>query len=159
LTAIVDIGGGSTEVILAAGGMIEQVVSLPLGAVRLAERYGKSDPLRPKHWKALRRAIDQAIKDAIGKPPFAADVMIGSGGTFTNLAEMAQAERDGKVTHARDYALSRAEITRWVDRLRETPLKRGSIPRLNPERADIIVAGAAVVARLTKRLSAPSACW
>jgi exopolyphosphatase/guanosine-5'-triphosphate,3'-diphosphate pyrophosphatase len=153
LTAIVDIGGGSTEVILAAGGMIEQVVSLPLGAVRLAERYGKSDPLRPKHWKAMRRAIDQAIKDAIGKPPFAADVMIGSGGTFTNLAEMAQAERDGKVTHARDYALSRAEITRWVDRLRETPLDaRQHIPGLNPERADIIVAGAAVVARLTKRL-------
>ncbi|PYP48638.1 MAG: hypothetical protein DMD42_00755 [Gemmatimonadetes bacterium] len=103
LTAIVDIGGGSTEVILAAGGLVEQVVSLPLGAVRLAERYCKSDPLRQKHWKALRRTIDQTIADAIGKPPFAAEVMIGSGGTFTNLAEMAQAERDGKVTTARDY--------------------------------------------------------
>src|SRR5206468_2549972 len=61
LTAIVDIGGGSTEVILAAGGLVEQVVSLPLGAVRLAERYCKSDPLKEKHWKALRRAIDQTI--------------------------------------------------------------------------------------------------
>jgi exopolyphosphatase / guanosine-5'-triphosphate,3'-diphosphate pyrophosphatase len=153
LTAIVDIGGGSTEVILAAGGLVEQVVSLPLGAVRLAERYGKSDPLKPKHWKALRRAIDQAIKDAIGRPPFAADVMIGSGGTFTNLAEMAQAERDGKVGHARDYPLSRAEVTRLLDRLRETPLDgRRQIPGLNPERADIIVAGVAVVARLTRRL-------
>src|SRR5207249_859409 len=49
LTAIVDIGGGSAEVILAAGGVIDQVVSLPLGAVRLTERYCKSDPLRSKH--------------------------------------------------------------------------------------------------------------
>ena len=153
LTAIVDIGGGSTEVILAAGGLVEQVVSLPLGAVRLTERYAKSDPLKPKHWKALRRAIDQALEDALGKPLFAAEVMIGSGGTFTNLAEMAQAERDGNVRHARDYPLSRAEVTRLLDRLRETPLEgRRQIPGLNPQRADIILAGAAVVARLTRRL-------
>src|SRR5207302_5603390 len=153
LTAIVDIGGGSTEVILAAGGVVEQMVSLPLGAVRLAERYGKSDPLRPKHWKALRRGIDEAIDETIGTPPFAAEVMIGSGGTFTNLVEMAQAEREGNVTHARDYPLNRAEVMRLLARLRETPLEaRRQIPGLNPRRADIIVAGVAVIARLTKRL-------
>jgi exopolyphosphatase/guanosine-5'-triphosphate,3'-diphosphate pyrophosphatase len=153
LTAIVDIGGGSTEVILAAGGLVEQVVSLPLGAVRLSETYGKSDPLRPKHWKALRDAIDQVIEEAIGKPPFAAPLMIGSGGTFTNLGDMAEAEREGKVTHSRDYALSRAEITRMLDRLRETPLEaRRRIPGLNPQRADIILGGVAIVARLTKWL-------
>jgi exopolyphosphatase / guanosine-5'-triphosphate,3'-diphosphate pyrophosphatase len=153
LTTIVDIGGGSTEVILSAGGLVEQVISLPLGAVRLSERFAKSDPLRPKHWRALRDAIDRTIKDSIGKPPFAAPLMIGSGGTFTNLADMAQAERDGKVTTSRDYALSRAEITRMLDRLRETPLDaRRRIPGLNPQRADIILGGVAVVARLTKWL-------
>src|SRR5256886_15666616 len=79
--------------------------------------------------------------------------MIGSGGTFTNLAEMAQAERDGKVTGARDYQLSRAEVTRLLARLRETPLDaRRQIPGLNPQRADIIVAGVAVIARLTRWL-------
>ena len=153
LTAIVDIGGGSAEVILAATGVVDQVVSLPLGAVRLSERYSKSDPLKPKHWKALRRAIDRTIKEAIGKPPFAAEVMIGSGGTFTNLVEMAQAERDGKITHTGDQTLSRAELTRLLDRLRETPLAaRREIPGLNPQRADIIVAGVAVIARLARRL-------
>jgi len=153
LTAIVDIGGGSAEVILAAGGVIDQVVSLPLGAVRLTERYCKSDPLRSKHWKALRRGIDATIKEMMGKPPFAAEVMIGSGGTFTNLAEMAQLERDGKVAHARDHAISRAEVVRLLDRLRETPLEaRRQIPGLNPQRADIIIAGVAAVARLMRRL-------
>jgi exopolyphosphatase / guanosine-5'-triphosphate,3'-diphosphate pyrophosphatase len=153
LTAIVDIGGGSAEVILAAAGVIDQVVSLPLGAVRLTERYSRSDPLRSKHWKALVRGIDETIEDMMGKPPFAAEVMIGSGGTFTNLAEMAQLERDGKVVHARDYAISRADVIRLLDRLRETPLEaRRRIPGLNPQRADIIVAGVAVIARLIRRL-------
>src|SRR5437867_1465828 len=153
LTAIVDIGGGSAEVILAAGGVVEQVVSLPLGAVRLSERYCKSDPLRRKHWKALRRGIDDTIDEKMGKPPFAAEVMIGSGGTFTNLAEMAQLERDGKVVHARDYAISRAEVVRFLDRLRETPLEaRRQIAGLNPRRADIMVAGVAAIARLMRRL-------
>src|SRR5256712_4105119 len=79
--------------------------------------------------------------------------MIGSGGTFTNLAEMAQAERDGKVTTARDYQLSRAEITRLLARLTETPLDaRRQIRGLNPQRADIMVAGVAVIARLTRWL-------
>ena len=153
LTAIVDIGGGSAEVILAAGGVIEQLHSLPLGAVRLTERYVRSDPLKNRDWKELRRAIDQEIDHAIGAPPFAAEVMIGSGGTFTNLAAMAQAERDGRITPVRDYTLSRAELVRLLDRLRESPLAaRREMAGLDPTRADIIVAGVAVVARLTRRL-------
>ena len=153
--AIVDIGGGSTEVVLAVGGLVELVVSLPLGAVRLTERYLTSDPVKPKHWNALTRAIDGAIKDGMGKVPFAADVMIGSGGTFTNLVEMAQCERDGKAGNPRNYPLARAEVTRLLDRLRETPLAaRREVPGLNPQRADIIVAGVAVVDRLAKRVGA-----
>lgn len=154
LAAIVDIGGGSAEVILAAGGVIEQMCSLPLGAVRLTEQHVTSDPLRAKDWRSLRRAIDAVIDEGLGKPPFAAEIMIGSGGTFTNLAEMAQAERDGRVSQgAHDYALSRAEVKRLVDRLRETPLEaRRKLPGLNPLRADIMVAGAAVVSRLARHL-------
>ncbi|HWZ28982.1 MAG TPA: hypothetical protein VNX15_10490, partial [Gemmatimonadales bacterium] len=62
-TAIVDIGGGSAEVVLAVGGLVELVVSLPLGAVRLTEGYLKSDPVKPKQWNALQRAIDAAVKE------------------------------------------------------------------------------------------------
>src|SRR5256712_3665445 len=91
LTAIVDIGGGSAEVILAAGGVVEQVVSLPLGAVRLSERYCKSDPLRRKHWKALRPGIDDTIDEEMGKPPVGAEGRIRSGRSFTNPGETAQA--------------------------------------------------------------------
>src|SRR5256885_12740441 len=52
---------------------------------------------------------------------------------------ISQLERDGKVVHARDYAISRAEVIRFLDRLRETPLEaRRQIAGLNPRRADII---------------------
>jgi len=152
-TAVVDIGGGSTEVILTLGGVVERIYSLPLGAVRLTERWVRSDPLKARHWKQLRRAIDDAIKSVVGKPPFAAEVMIGSGGTFSNLAQMARSAREGEPGPIQGYTLTRGDVVRLLDRLRETPLgARRQIPGVNPKRADILVAGAAVVARLAKRL-------
>jgi exopolyphosphatase/guanosine-5'-triphosphate,3'-diphosphate pyrophosphatase len=151
--AVVDIGGGSIEVVLAAGGVVNQVHSLPLGAVRLTEKFVKSDPLEPKHWKKLRKHIDRVIAEEIGDPPFAAEVMVGSGGTFTNLGEMAQCEREGRITQVRGYSMGRGDLVRLRDRLRETPLgARRRLSGLNPKRADIIVAGAAAVSRLAKYL-------
>ncbi len=151
--AIADIGGGSLEVILAAGAAIEQVVSLPLGAVRLTEQYVKSDPLRDKHWRKLRTGIRRVLKAQLGSPPFQPELLIGSGGTFTNLAEMIMADRLGETAPAHGYAIARADLDALADRLREMPLAmRRELPGLNPERADIIVAGAAAVARLARRL-------
>jgi exopolyphosphatase/guanosine-5'-triphosphate,3'-diphosphate pyrophosphatase len=153
-TAVVDIGGGSAEVILALGGVVERIHSLPLGAVRLTERWVRSDPLKTRHWKALKRAIDDTIRSVVGKkPPFTAEVMIGSGGTFSNLAQMARSAREGEPGPIQGYVLTRGDVIRLLDRLRETPLgPRRQIPGVNPKRADILVAGAAVVARLAKRL-------
>src|SRR5256886_4435467 len=69
LTAIVDIGGGSAEVILAAGGVIGQGAPPPLGAGRLGARDCKSDPLRRQDWKGLRRRIDDGLDQKKGKAP------------------------------------------------------------------------------------------
>jgi exopolyphosphatase/guanosine-5'-triphosphate,3'-diphosphate pyrophosphatase len=79
--------------------------------------------------------------------------MIGSGGTFTTLAEMIQAEREGQPGNVQGYQITRAEIVRLLRRLLETPIDaRRRMPGLNPERADIVIAGAAVIARLAKYL-------
>jgi len=151
--AIVDIGGGSLEVVLAAGAAIEQTVSLPLGAVRLTEEYGGSDPLRPRHWRRLKKGIRRVLKAQLGEPPFRPEVLIGSGGTFTNLAEMIMADREGETAPAHGYAIARGDLDALVDRLREMPLAlRREMPGLNPKRADIIVAGAAAVSRLARWL-------
>ena len=151
-TAVVDIGGGSVEVILAAGTVIDQVHSLPLGAVRVTERLVKSDPLREKHWKVMRKEIDRSIR-AIGRPLHRAEIMVGSGGSFTALAHLAKWQREGRHGSVQGYVLTPAEVVHLLDQLREAPLeRRRQIPGLSPDRADIIVAGATVISRLVKRL-------
>lgn len=153
-TAVVDIGGGSIEVVLSAGTAIDQVYSLPLGAVRVTERFVRSDPLRDKHWKQLKEEVDRAFRTAIRPPSLRAEVMIGSGGTFTALAHMSKWEREGRHGSVQGYLLTPAEIVHLLGRLRETPLEaRRHIPGLSSDRADIILAGAAVISRLVRRLS------
>lgn len=152
-SAIVDIGGGSVEVVLAAGTVVDQVVSLPLGAVILTEGFCHADRMDSHDWRRLRRHIDETCRTVLGKPPFAPEVMIGSGGTFSALAQMVRYEREGREGTAQGYAITRAEATRLLARLLEVPVsQRRNLPGLPPGRADIILAGAAVVARLTKYL-------
>ncbi len=152
-TSIVDIGGGSMEVILVVGTVIDEVHSLRLGAVRLTDEYVHSDPIREHDWKSLRGGIRKEIRRHIGKPTFTTPTMIGSGGTFSALAAMAQFERYGEVRITHGYVLSRADLVHLMDRLKEVPLKqRKQIRGLNPDRADIILAGAASVERLAKAL-------
>ena len=152
-TAVVDIGGGSVEVILSAGTAIDHVYSFPLGAVRVTERLVRSDPLKPKHWRQMKDEIDRGIRELIRQPHHRAEIMIGSGGTFTALAHMSKWQREERHGSVQGYALTPAEIIHLLRRLRETPLEaRREIPGLSPDRADIIVAGASVISRLVRAL-------
>lgn len=152
-TSIVDIGGGSMEVVFTTAGMINEIHSMPLGAVRLTERYVDSDPISARDWRALRSGIDRELKRHIGKPPFLTPDMIGSGGTFTAIAAMAMYDRRGEIGPVQGYSMTRAEFDHQLRRLREATLsRRRRFSGLNADRADIILAGAAAVARLAKRL-------
>jgi exopolyphosphatase/guanosine-5'-triphosphate,3'-diphosphate pyrophosphatase len=136
--AMVDIGGGSVEIVFAAGSVIDRVYSLPLGAVRLTESRVKSDPLSNKHWKKLCKTIDRTIDRRIGKPPFKVRTIIGSGGTFSALASISINRKDGQIGSLQGYSISRAELDGILNQLRNTPLAdRRQIPGLNPDRADI----------------------
>jgi exopolyphosphatase / guanosine-5'-triphosphate,3'-diphosphate pyrophosphatase len=152
-TAVVDIGGGSLEVILSAGTAVDHVYSLPLGAVRVTERLVKSDPLKAKHWKRMKEEIDRSLRTVIRQPAHRAEIIIGSGGTFTALAHMSKWQHEGRHGSVQGYVLTPAEIIHLLGRLREASLdERRQIPGLSPDRADIIVAGAGVIARLVRRL-------
>jgi exopolyphosphatase/guanosine-5'-triphosphate,3'-diphosphate pyrophosphatase len=152
--AMVDIGGGSVEVVLAAGTLVDRVYSLPLGAVRLTEAHLRSDPISQKEWRRLKKAIDSAIERRIGKPPFKVQTLVGSGGTFSTLGSIAKSQREGNIgSGVQGYSLSRTEAVEILKRLRQAPLEeRRQIGGLSPDRADIIVAGVAVITRLAKRL-------
>jgi len=150
--AVADIGGGSTELVLASGNIIEAIFATSLGAVRLTERYGGEGAWSGEAYKHLREAIDQELSRKLKRVPFPPHLLIGSGGTFTTLAAMIMAEKGQQELPVRGYQVSRAEISHLVARLRKMNSKtRRNVPGLSPERADIIVAGLAIVDRIMKR--------
>ncbi len=147
---VADIGGGSLELIGAVDGLVEQTFSLPLGAVRLTELYLPGDRTIQRELAGLRKHIRKQLKRAISSREWAAAAVIGSGGTFTTLGRIVQARRGqaaGDTVHG--VAVEAAEVERLMDWLASrTPEQRRQVPGLNPERADIILAGLAVTAEL-----------
>jgi exopolyphosphatase/guanosine-5'-triphosphate,3'-diphosphate pyrophosphatase len=157
--AVVDIGGGSTEIVFSSGGVVEQVHSLPLGAVRLTERFGGSERCAGDRFRKLRRAIKRQLADAVARPPFVPQLLLGTGGTFTSLANISRQRSQalsGKkfpLASVRGYEMNRSEVVHLVEWLRELPLRaRARVPGLSPDRADIIVAGATIIECLMEYL-------
>jgi exopolyphosphatase/guanosine-5'-triphosphate,3'-diphosphate pyrophosphatase len=151
--AVADIGGGSTEIVLASSGLIDQIYDTKLGAVRVAEECGVTGRSSEKQVARLRDFVDHALKKQIGKPPFVPDMLFGTGGTFTALAAMIMARQGQAGQPMWGFRVTRAAIRHLVADLAQMPLERRSkVTGLNPNRADIIVAGLAVVERIMRHL-------
>ena len=152
-TVVVDIGGGSLELALSAEGVIERLSSLPFGAIRLTEEFF-SKGVTPKRVRKLRRAVSEGIRDDIPLRDWRGAQIIGSGGTFTNLAGI-HLSRQGIQTarSVHDAHISHADLEHILNMLADmSPDERRAVPGLNPERADIIVAGIAVAAEVLRRV-------
>jgi exopolyphosphatase/guanosine-5'-triphosphate,3'-diphosphate pyrophosphatase len=148
---LVDIGGGSIEVVIATGHHIEEIVSLELGAVFLTETFLPRDPIPDKDFrklhKHLRRSIGAAFTD-VGTP---LRCLIGSGGTITSIAGMVMAQRKEPYNTVHGYEVLRSEVVHLLAMLQRKSCKeRRSVAGLSPERADIIVAGIAAVDALMR---------
>ncbi len=154
-TVVMDIGGGSLELALAADGVLDDLVSLPFGALRLTERYLRGGS-GPKAVEKLRKHVRDALKNVLPRRDWRGAQVIGSGGTFTNLAGIHLARRGmfaARNVHA--TAVPREEVEHILDMLAAMPAdERGGVTGLNPERSDIIVAGVAVAAEVMARLEA-----
>jgi exopolyphosphatase/guanosine-5'-triphosphate,3'-diphosphate pyrophosphatase len=151
--AVADIGGGSTEIILASSGLVDQMYTTPLGSVRVAEQCGVSDVCDEKKLEQLRRFVDRTLKKQVGKPPFVPSMFYGTGGTFTALAAMIMA-REGQAGQPMwGYRVTGAQIRHLLSDLAQMSLdKRGKTAGLNPARADIIVSGLAIIERIMVHL-------
>lgn len=148
-----DIGGGSVEIALAAEGIVERFMSLPLGAVRLTEEYLR-DRSPEKGLRKLRKAVRETLREAIPVRDWRGAEVIGSGGTFTNLAGMYLHRQGVRIAHSvHGTRMPWHEIELILETLHSlTPAERVGVPGLNPGRADIIVAGLAVAAELCARI-------
>lgn len=152
-SVVVDIGGGSLELALSAEGVIERLGSLPFGAIRLTEEF-LGDGITAKAVRRLREAVCDGIKAELPKRDWRGAQLIGSGGTFTNLAGIYLA-RQGILTARSVHAarIPRADLEHILDMLvGMSSEERRAVPGLNPERADIIIAGIAAAAEVLRRL-------
>jgi exopolyphosphatase/guanosine-5'-triphosphate,3'-diphosphate pyrophosphatase len=152
---VMDIGGGSLEVALSADGLVERLVSLPFGAIRLTEKYfGKG--ITQGALRKLRRSVRRRLRDELPARDWSGAQVIGSGGTFTNLAGMVLARqglRTARTVHG--TVVPRVDLEHIVDYLAAlSPSERQTVPGLNVGRSDIIVAGLAAIAEVIARLEA-----
>jgi exopolyphosphatase/guanosine-5'-triphosphate,3'-diphosphate pyrophosphatase len=142
-TLVVDIGGGSTELVLGRPGSVSYSTSLQLGCVRLTERFLASDPPAGDELEACRTYVRKHL------PELEATDAIGVAGTVTTIAalDLALAEYDPARVHR--HRMSRASVERELDRLAAlTVAERELIPGIEPGRAPVIVAGAVILHEL-----------
>jgi len=152
---VIDIGGGSTEVAVGGVGGAELVESVSLGAIRLTSEGPPPDPegrYTAEHYETLKHRVrlssQHTLRD-IGRPEAAA---YGTSGTVVNLAAVAARSLHQR-TPGRDEPLARGDLQAVARRLRGmTAAERRSVPGLSPARADIIVAGAAILETLLEDL-------
>jgi exopolyphosphatase / guanosine-5'-triphosphate,3'-diphosphate pyrophosphatase len=144
---VIDIGGGSTELIYRARNQPGRFVSVPLGVVKLTESYLTSDPVRPADCGRMMEAVDSALRsvwpsgDASGP-----SAVVGTAGTATTLAAMELRMDPYDPDRVQNFRMTRGQVEIWLDRLAGLTLsERRKLPGLEKGREDLIVAGTAVL--------------
>lgn len=152
-TWLADIGGGSTE-IMDLGDPSAPVVSLPLGAVSLTEAHLQSDPPNELELKALQTAVAQGLAPAVGGgQDLKCKRLVATAGTAATLAAMILGMRVYEPEEINNLEVAETDLEAHYHRLAALPLaKRRTELALEPERADIIVAGLAILSGLVRGL-------
>jgi exopolyphosphatase/guanosine-5'-triphosphate,3'-diphosphate pyrophosphatase len=138
-TLVLDVGGGSTELITGS-----RRISVDVGSVRLTERHLNSDPPASEELVAAAEAVRAVLQ------PLDPRDAIGVAGTVTTLAALELGAYDPE--HVHGYRLSREAVAAQLERLASLPLaERRELPGLEPERAPVIIGGAIVVLEVLDR--------
>ena len=144
--AVLDLGGGSLQLVRVAGREAFELRSWPLGAVRMTERFvPDKDPVGKKALKALRAHVLEELEDA----PWLSSCggrLVGIGGTVRNLAVAAQIEADLPSFGVQGFTLEADALDALVAKLAALPAcERGKVPGIKAARGDLILAGATTI--------------
>jgi exopolyphosphatase/guanosine-5'-triphosphate,3'-diphosphate pyrophosphatase len=153
---VIDIGGGSTELISGAA-TPERLVSLDFGSVRLFEKYLETDPPAAEELEALRAEVLDFVDPVVPQLEVPRGArLIGVAGTVTQLATLKAGVPvyDPDVTH--HAVLSHGDVRSLARRLASLPIaQRRRVSGLDPGRADVIVAGAEILLTVMEAFDAP----
>lgn len=145
----IDVGGGSTEIAAGDQRQYHYLDTLKLGAIRLTSLFlppEETGPVSMPSYNLVRRYVNNlAVRTLQRLRQEKIDLTIGSSGTVVNLAEIAARTFDKRALY-KEEVLSYTRLRDVIDMLCALPLEeRRRVPGINPERADIIIAGAAIV--------------
>jgi exopolyphosphatase / guanosine-5'-triphosphate,3'-diphosphate pyrophosphatase len=146
-----DTGGGSTQFTFGHGPRVDEHFSVDIGAVRYTERFGLADAVAPEVLRDALSAISADLSRIDGRPP--PDALVAMGGAVTNITavKLGLANYDPDVVQG--AVLDRAEIDRQIERYRvcDADARRATVG-LQPQRADVILAGACIVRTVMDKL-------
>jgi exopolyphosphatase/guanosine-5'-triphosphate,3'-diphosphate pyrophosphatase len=154
----IDIGGGSTELIVGDGKGYQYLDSLKLGAIRLTMLYlGDQDgPVSSKRYGSIQEYVrHSSIRTFQRLREFSPELSFGSSGTIQNLAEISsQTIHDGDPEKRKVLRLK--DLKQVIEHLCALPLKeRQRVPGINPNRADIIIGGAVILDTILSDMKIP----
>ncbi|MFW5876377.1 MAG: Ppx/GppA family phosphatase [Myxococcota bacterium] len=140
---VLDVGGGSTEVVRGRGRLVHGAVSLNVGSVRLLERHVHHDPPRMEELRAAGRAAEETLSSGGLQlvPP-----LIGIAGTVTTLAAMLQGLDEYDPARIHGARIEPSALDDLIERMAAISTEeRARLPGLDPRRADVIIVGAVIV--------------
>jgi exopolyphosphatase/guanosine-5'-triphosphate,3'-diphosphate pyrophosphatase len=146
-TLVIDIGGGSTELVIGVGDQVSFHVSTQAGVVRQTERHIDHDPPQPEEVRELAADVRSIVADAVPvQQRSAVQRAIAVAGTATSLAAIDQELDPYDPDRVHGYTLTREACERILERLAALPLaQRRQVAGLHPDRAPTIVAGAVIL--------------
>jgi exopolyphosphatase / guanosine-5'-triphosphate,3'-diphosphate pyrophosphatase len=147
---VIDIGGGSTEIM-----SLSEADSMDIGAVRLTERFLKSDPVTDEEFWTCQDFIDKKIEEYKTKTKrnFEAAIVIAVAGTATTLAAWHLELKSFDQEKINQLSLKRTDVHRMMEELKwRTSNETRQIPMMEPGRADIILAGSMILWRIMEIL-------
>lgn len=153
--AVFDTGGGSSQFTFGHDDVVDEQFSVNVGAVRFTERFGLDGPVSPQDLQAAKAAIAADLAALDGRPVPGA--LAAMGGAITNLAAVSHglAKYDPEVVQG--TVLTAAEVDRQIELYRSTDAAgRRAVVGLQPKRAEVILAGACIVATIMEKLGKTS---
>jgi exopolyphosphatase/guanosine-5'-triphosphate,3'-diphosphate pyrophosphatase len=140
-----DVGGGSVELSRFIDRRLQGTWTLPLGSLRVSDRFLLHDPPSDKDLSKLRRHVASTLEGSALVEPGRGEI-VGIGGTVRNLAKIDLRQRDDAMPLLHGHELSKLRLDEiLVELATRTMKRRAQLPGLNPDRADTIVGGALVV--------------
>jgi exopolyphosphatase/guanosine-5'-triphosphate,3'-diphosphate pyrophosphatase len=155
---IVDVGGGSAEIILAENGQLMEAVSKPLGAVRLTGVFLEHDPPTPEELLHMIEFIEEKLAPAIRRIGIRkCDRAIATSATAAAMIGAVNRVPRARRDEADRLRASIAEIRKLYSKLIERDCeKRARIPGIGPRRAEIIIPGVAVLLKVLEHFRLPA---